>query len=222
MLRVSYGFQESQADQAVGARDDRVLRRARLPSQQPARLGVRAVLALAQLRDELFQRGIAQRREAHEPVRQLPRRHFGARSAHACLEHLRDFEHRHEVAGRAQKALAARGGMSHGAHVQVRNVTDVDDAEPALRATRHRAVHHALNDHDRRRIVLAEHRTQDRDGIDHRQLRAAFLRDEVPRRAFRDRLRLDVGRRAVAVDVGPARLVEWRVLRLQTVADGSE
>ena len=150
------------------------LERGAQPSTRLAFSFVR-VLALAELGQDLLHRRIAQRRDAHQPVGQLPGRHAPGGRAHAALQHLGDVEHRHEVAGDGEEALALGRRIGHGAQVQVGDVAHVDHAEREPRAAGHGAVHQALHEQDRGRIVGSEHRAKHAHRIDDRQLeRAAF------------------------------------------------
>lgn len=71
-----------------------------------------------------------------------------------ALQYLGEVEHRHEIAGNGEEAFALGGGMRHGADVQVGDVAHIDDAEIEPRAAGHGAVHQALHQVNRARIVL--------------------------------------------------------------------
>ena len=81
----------------------------------------------------------------------------------------------------SQEAFAPGAGMGHRGDMHGGHVAHIDSAEKEFRTARQRAVHHALHDQDRGRIVRSQHRAEDPDGIDDGQFgTAAFLRHEVP------------------------------------------
>ena len=124
-----------------------------------------------------FTAGSTHRGDAHQPVGQLPGRHSLGRRAHAALQHLGDVEDRQEIAGDGEEAFALGGGMSHGADVQVGDVAHIDDAEIEPRAAGHGAVHQALHQEDRGRIVGPQDRAEHAHRIDDGKLEvAAFAR----------------------------------------------
>ena len=77
------------------------------------------ILVFAEFGDDLLHDRIAQRREPHQPVGQLPRRHALRGDTHALLQDRRDVEHRQEIARDGEKALAPGGRIGHRADMQV-------------------------------------------------------------------------------------------------------
>ena len=101
-----------------------------------------------------------------------PRRRF---------EHLGDVEHRSEITGDRKESFAFSGRIGHGADVQIGDVAHVHDTEIQLRTTWQSAVHQALYDEDRSRIVGPQDRTEHSHRVNNGELEtAAFVGDEVP------------------------------------------
>ena len=135
------------------------------------------VLFIAELGQDLLDRRIRERGERTSQfgncrvgTRLGRRSHAGSSSTLAISTQ------RHEIAGDSEEALALRGGMSHGTDVQIGDVAHVDDTETEPRAAGHGAVHQALHQQDRGRIVGTQNGAEHAHRIDDRQLEACLLR----------------------------------------------
>ena len=119
----------------------------------------------------------------------------------------------------ARKRSALGGRISHGADMQVGNIAHVNGTEIELWNAGHGAIHQALHQQNRGRIIRPKNRPEHADRIDDRKLEAAaLLGDEIPGRALGYRFRFHVSGQVVAMKVRPVRLVERRILLFVAVS----
>jgi hypothetical protein len=170
---------------------------------------------LAQLR-------IDDRAQSDDKIRKLPGWDFAGRGSQAISKNLANAHNRQRLIGDGKKTLAACRWVRHRPNVQVSDISHVHQAEIEPRTAGH-TFQQSLDNSNRRRKIGSKDWAEDPHGIDGRELDASpFILDKLPRGSFGNSLRLYVGIHAIAIDIGPRGLIEWRVLLGMAVANRGE
>jgi len=177
----------------VGAIEDGRRLVAGLPAQPLQRVRGAGFAAATKFGHHHLHRRIEIGEQFQQKIRQSTRRHPSRLIAEPGFQHVRHLTHPHELALR-DEALTIQPRRHHRQHMQGGDIAHINDTKTQPRQAGQCPVEQLLHHFQAGRKIGAKHRAEHGSGVDGHILHPLPIgRHPLPRRAFGERLRFDIG-----------------------------